>query len=201
MTPCVCLRRRRGRLIGAVTEQMVPARHWTSDRGKINAHNFKTKKKLINMEEHKIALHQCRILINRCFVCGLLVFFSPLLFSNGDNLCFFRAEGRLWRFQIKLVCFFFLSFSHAPPLPPKHTSTVCSSSSLLVFLLIIFSPWRPPRVRLKRLVESGGFKRLTHFDRDIDIGFVFWRERTASLGSLVCVSHVCMLMIMLNNSL
>lgn len=117
MTPsvCVCLRRRRGRLIGAVTEQMVPVRHWTSDRGKINAHNFKTKKKLINMEEHKIALHQCRILINRCFVCGLLVFFSPLLFSNGDNLCFFRAEGRLWRFQIKLVCFFSLFLTRSPP--------------------------------------------------------------------------------------
>lgn len=76
-TAFVCFRRRKGRLIGAVTEQMVSAPLWTSDRGKINAHNFKTKKKLINMEEHKIALHQCRILINRCFVCGLLVFFSP----------------------------------------------------------------------------------------------------------------------------
>ncbi len=128
-TVCVCLRRRRGRLIGAVSEQMVPARHWTSDRGKINAHNFKTKKKLINMEEHKIALHQCRILINRCFVCGLLVFFSPLLFSNGDNLCFFRAEGRLWRFQIKLVCFFSLLLTRSPPSAKTH----------LHCLLLIFS--------------------------------------------------------------
>lgn len=130
-TEFVCFRRRRGRLIGAVTEQMVSAPLWTSDRGKINAHNFKTKKKLINTEEHKIALHQCRILINRCFVCGLLVFFSPPFLQRWQFMLFLSG-----RQTVKIPNqAFFLTRSFPPTLPPKHTSTV-SLSSVVVFLLI-----------------------------------------------------------------
>lgn len=112
----VCVHKEEWKTQRCCTEQMVPARHWTSDRGKINAHNFKTKKKLIIIWEHKIALQQCRNLINRCFVCGLLEFFfffsSPflqrwqfMLFKNGRQT-----------FQIRTVCIF-SSFHTRLPLP------------------------------------------------------------------------------------
>ncbi len=96
-------------------------------------------KEIINMEEHKIALHQCRILINRCFVVGCWCFFLPSFSPTVTIYAFLERKADCE--DSKSSCLlFFLSFSHAPPLPPKHTSTVCSSSSLLVFLLIIFSP-------------------------------------------------------------